>query len=307
MDRDTIISNLREWQAHRTATIRMQLRMDNQTLALIRRALGWQWDMDEKSREGLNKKAREIKASMEEGHSAVESQSTYNLSALAPYILMAQQAREPYDTYRKNVEKEMQKAVKELPIYDWWHAIRGVGDLGLALIIGECGDLSNYPNHRHLWKRLGLVPMKGKAASNLAGGELTAEEWTQLGYSPKRRSVVYTIGEAIVKSKGEYRELFDRRKREEIDKARAEGLTVVTSGKATADSWEASGLPRPEVVKKIDKGQHRTCGHIHERAKRYTEKQLLKHLWRQWVTLDGRVLPVDDGRYVTAVETEVAA
>jgi len=294
MDRETIISNLREWQAHRTATIRMQLRVDNQTLALIRRALGWQWDMDEKDRKGLNKQAQEIKASVEGGQGLGESQNDNIHTTLAPYILMAQQAREPYDAYRKQVEKSMAKAVRDLPVYAYWHAIKGVGDMGLALIIGECGDLSNYPNHRHLWKRLGLCPVSGKAASNLKGSDLTADEWTTLGYSPKRRSMVYTLGEAIIKSKGEYRDLFDRRKREEIEKAFAAGLTVVTTGKVTADSWEAAGLPRPEVVKKLDKELHRTCGHINARAQRYMEKQLIKHLWRAWVSLDGKTLDVGD-------------
>lgn len=91
---------------------------------------------------------------------------------------------------------------------------RGFGIESLATIIGETGDLGNYPNPGNLWARMGCAPFQsnGKAfmgATWKAGkeGKLSGEEWTQFGYSPRRRSVAYVIGENLVKQNatGPYR------------------------------------------------------------------------------------------------------
>jgi hypothetical protein len=188
-----------------------------------------------------------------------------------------------WDSMRKNKERSIKENASKLPVYEWWCGIRGCNGLGLGLIIGCTGDLSRYDNPGKVWRRLGLAPYKNKACSTwrMAGG-LSSDEWQQIGYSPKRRSVVYNIGDSLIKQGDEYRKVFLERKRFEFEKARKEGLAVVTTQRATADNWVKVGLPRPEVVKKFDRKEHRLASHVHARAQRYMEKRLLKDLWKQW-------------------------
>lgn len=103
-------------------------------------------------------------------------------------------------------EKVLAEAVTELPAYEWVKAQRGFGLANFAKIVGECGNLSNYPCPSALWSRMGLKPYtRKKDGMTLAGstwknkGGLSAEEWTEYGYSPRRRSVAFMLGESLFK------------------------------------------------------------------------------------------------------------
>ncbi len=207
------------------------------------------------------------------------------VACLAQDVVTDRQSLEAFRKQRKDVEGWMEDAVKRLPVCEWWCSIRGCNCLGLAIIIAETGDLSKYANPGKVWKRLGLAPVKEKSCSTWRKeGGLTAGDWVSAGYCPRRRSVVWNVGEALIKNNkdGEYRRLFLCRKRLEIEKAEKEGLEVVTTTKATADAWEKVGLPRPAVVRMYDKKKHRGVAHIHNRAKRYMEKRLIRELWKVW-------------------------
>ena len=59
---------------------------------------------------------------------------------------MSDAARAPADQRRRETEKEMERLAKQLPVYPWIKQINGAGELGLATIVAEAGDLSDYPN-----------------------------------------------------------------------------------------------------------------------------------------------------------------
>ena len=69
------------------------------------------------------------------------------------------------------------------------------------------------------------------------------------GYSPRRRSVLWQVGDVLIKSNrdGVYKKLYDERKIEEAK--------------------------NPELKSKM---------HIHRRAQRYMEKRLLVDMWEAW-------------------------
>jgi hypothetical protein len=115
--------------------------------------------------------------------------------------------------------------------------------LGLAVIVGVAGDLSNYSNPAKLWKRFGLAVIDGRAQRKVTN----TEQAIAMGYSPMRRSAMWTIGDAVIKTQGEYRELYLDRKMYEAERD-------------------------PEMSKM----------HCHRRAQRYMEKRLLRDLWRAW-------------------------
>lgn len=149
-------------------------------------------------------------------------------------------ARDGIEKSRKTVEKRLLALAKGLPIVGWVEQQRGVGLLSLAGIIGEAGDLSTYSNPAKLWKRMGLAVIGGERQRKKEGAA-----GIEHGYNPSRRSLVWTIGDCIIKAGGPLKELYNERKAYEM----------------------------PRVKTKM---------HAHNRAKRYIEKRLLRDMWRAW-------------------------
>lgn len=156
-------------------------------------------------------------------------------------------ATAPVKAERRAVERQIVKLAKDLPVWPWVEAVRGVGALGLGLIVGEAEDLSRYANPGKLWKRLGMAVMDdGKAQRRIA----TTEGGLAAGYSPRRRSLMHVIGESLIKQNGAtgyYKVLYNERKAYEL--ARAPEMALI---------------------------------HAHRRAMRYMEKRFLLHLWQAW-------------------------
>lgn len=151
------------------------------------------------------------------------------------------EARATIERNRKTVERRLVRLARDLPVAAWAKETRGLGMLGLAGIVGEAGNLATYETHARLWKRLGLAVMSDGTRQRRIKGDAAIEH----GYNAARRSLVWTIGTAIIKVGGPYREIYDARKALE-----AERVT--------------------------------TKGHAHNRAKRYMEKRLVRDLWRAW-------------------------
>ena len=249
-DIPAIVQELRELEGHRRNATKMQTRITNNTLAMIRRALGWQWDDDESERTKINKEAEKIRKAIEAGHSSSDSQTRIPAS-LAPFVIASAEARQPYDKLRDNCEKRMATLAAQLPAWEALKDIRGFSAKGLAAIVGEAGDLSNYPNHRHVWKRLGLAAYKGRACSSWRGAKdekLSADEWTKAGYCPSRRSIIYAyIEEPLIRAKGEFKAVYDRRRAQTAE---------------THPDWSKM--------------------HSANDARRVMSQQLIKRVWRVW-------------------------
>jgi hypothetical protein len=218
------------------------------------------------------------KAEAERLYKAMAGNGEHRMAAVA---LMANQpfleARSTIEGSRKAVEKRLDKLAQGLPVADWVKGVKGLGMGGLAAVIGEAGDLSNYPNPGKLWKRLGLAVIQGERQQKKSGPDAIEH-----GYSPSRRSIVWNWGDAMLRAKGDYQPVYLERMGVEVEKARAEGLVVATSAKETVESWVKRGLPEPTKVPRLDLKKHRSCGHIHNRAKRYMEKRIIRDLWRAW-------------------------
>lgn len=170
---------------------------------------------------------------------------------------------------RNEYDKNLSVLATRLPVYaSFVEPLNGMGALGLAQIIGEAGaDLSNYAAPAKLWRRFGLHVHDGRAFSSWRrSGGLSAEDWSNAGYSPRRRSVIYVIVNSLLKKPNRYKTLCDERKAIERQKAEAAGLIVAA----------AADIPKAEHAK------YRSMGHIKARAERYVGKRLLRDLWRAW-------------------------
>lgn len=244
-----LCAQLRELQAHRVATIRAMNAHSNASLALVRRACGFSTHDDEKSRAAAVKRSTAIVKAIESGKESdltPTDQIVANTTRL--YVLAMQEARGPMETYRKGVEKAMTNAARQLPAHAFVDRVKGFGTLGLAIIVGEAGDLSNYSNPGKLWKRLGLAVIDGAKQ----GKRTDPAEAERHGYNPRRRSAIWTLADSLLRTNdGEYKAAYVARKEYEMQRAEQEGLVM-------------------------------TRMHAHRRAARYAEKRLVRDLWVAW-------------------------
>lgn len=227
-------------------------RMDLALGAYLRRALGWQKDLPEKERKAIAKEATAI---------AKDALGT----RFESMVNAQTEGRACFDTVEAEALKAMVKLATALPVWQaWGKDIRGFGAKSLAVIVAEAGDLSNYPDKSKLWKRMGLAVMGDVRQGGLKKGA-SAEAWIEHGYSPKRRSQVWNIGDAMIKAQV-------RKVKDDADDDSGERIALGEYGQAYLDR-KAYELARDPEMAPIQ---------AHRRAQRVMEKRLLKHLWQAW-------------------------
>ena len=236
-----LIGNLTEMHRQRVDLHRAEKSLTLQIKAKCRRLCG-----------GDKAEADKVYRSMMNGMGHELAPSAAAVSA--PFI----QARSLIADQRSDCEKQMKKMAKELPVWSWVKEIRGFGELSLAGIIGETGDLNNYSTPSKLWKRLGLAVINGGRQRKVAGVEALEH-----GYAPQRRSLVWNLGDTMIK--GVIRKVND-------DDGEDTGERV------SLNEYGAIYLAR----KAYESERVETKAHAHNRAKRYMEKRLILDLWKAW-------------------------
>jgi hypothetical protein len=253
--------------------------------AYLRNSLGWRPDKPAAERKAIAAQALAIIAAGEQyrrsQRRAVAMAAKGRLpnalpemaEALRPYahiVLPTLEMRAHPDTLEASATRKMEDLARTLPVYAWVETVPGFAALGLAIIVAEAGDLADYPNPGKLWKRMGLAVIDGQRQGSVPGGlsrEARAKAWIERKYSPVRRSRSYTIANSLLMSGNpEYRDIYLSRKAYEVARAEADGLTVAP----------ASKIPKGKAA------SYRSLKHVDNRARRYTEKRLLRHVWQQW-------------------------
>lgn len=238
-DHSHTIASLRELHRQRQDFHRAEKSLTLQAKAICRRLCAG--DKDE---------ANKLYAAMEKG--ADDAQAEMARMLTEPFI----QARSILEGNRKRTEKAMEKSAKTLPVAQWVDGIKGFGIASLAAVIGEAGDLSNYPTHSHLWKRLGLAVIDGGRQRLMPGADAIIH-----GYCPSRRSVVWNVGQCVFKAQSQ-----------RVDKETGEVKKEAGEYRKLYDARKEYELPRVEGKK----------AHAHNRAMRYMEKKLMRDLWKAW-------------------------
>lgn len=167
------------------------------------------------------------------------------------------EARAIFEKRRAQTEKELERLAKSLPVATWVASIKGLGLGSLAAIIGEAGDLSLYATHSKLWKRLGLAVIDGGRQRRMTGDAALAH-----GYSPQRRSIVWNIGQCVLKAQSA-----------RVDKETGEEIKPAGKYRNVYDARKAYEIARDPNISKA---------HAHNRATRYMEKLVVRDLWRAW-------------------------
>lgn len=176
-------------------------------------------------------------------------------------------------------EKKIIALAKRLPVAPWVEGVRGFGLKSLGAIVGEAGDLSGYATHCRLWRRFGLAPWEYQGQVKMgctwrkrSHEKLPAEEWTKYKYSPRRRSVIFVIGESLLKgNRGIYRQHYDESKTK-TRKMHPEWWLCEDCGGDKAKRGKCKGCG----------GKGERPGHAHNHAMLLMTKLLLRDLWKEW-------------------------
>lgn len=199
VDVSKISADLQSLQRERSIVLKSRNMQANRLQAIVAGTLGYSSSMPEKERA---KKFQEASAVIK---AVAAEEADYPLKAVILTTLVGINA---FNDIKKVLEKKMEKLAKQLPVHSWVEEPeqRGFGSLFLAIVIGETGDLANYANPGKVWRRLGCAPhtFDGKTQMGATwrsgkNGKLPSAEWEQFGYSPRRRSIAFLIGEGIVK------------------------------------------------------------------------------------------------------------
>ena len=198
---------------------------------------------------------------------AIESKKEHPLAipammSVAPLLT----GREPIENERLGAEKQLRKMAVNLPGYQFCMKTVGLSEFTIYALTGSCPGVNlrgflDFDTYSRVFKRLGLGVMDDGTRQRRVAGE----KGMRHAYSPERRSVVWTIGDSIIKGKGPYRKMYDDFKLVEQQAAEGKGLTI---------------LPAARITDKMkESGKYISEGHIHNRAKRKMEKAVVRDVW----------------------------
>lgn len=258
---DYLCGNLMKLQRDRVFAIRQQMRCDASVLAYVRRELGFTTNMSEADRKRVSAEARRIMRAAEQGedhHLRAEEATLPVIQSCSAVVLRNMVARQSWDEMRVSCEKQMRKVAHDLPVWPFVETVRGLSDLGLAVIVGEAGNLGDYPKKGHLWKRLGLAVIDGSRQGN-PGSAATAEDWIRHGYNRQRRAQVYAFVDDVM-------------------------LRAQWRGpKGDAPGYPIGPYGMHYIRKKAEYlGREWPPKHAENAARRYMAKMLIRDLWNAW-------------------------
>ena len=128
------IDLIRAKHRERSFAMDQRKRLDLALGAFLRLMMGWRKDLPEAERKAI---AAEAARAMDEGD-----------GPWAEVIAASRIGSAPFENIEDAAKKEMARLAKELPVWEAFGAgVRGFGEVSLAVIVGEAGDLSNYATH----------------------------------------------------------------------------------------------------------------------------------------------------------------
>lgn len=271
---EKICSELVSLQRQRTVIIKSRNMQSNRLQAIVAGALGYNSHQEKNDREKYMKLASDKIKAISRGE--CRDFPLYNIVRTTMIGITA------FNDHKDELEDSMIKTAKTLPIASWVEEEeqRGFGYLSLATIIGETGNLFNYETPSRMWKRFGMCPKEFNGQTLMGStwrmgkfGKLPASEWEEFGYSPRRRSIAYLVGESMVKCNGTgpYRKCYDEQKEYAV-KHRLEWIKCKCLG-----TGKVSGKNCTECL-----GKGMKMLRCHRHAMMMATKMIMLSLWCRW-------------------------
>jgi hypothetical protein len=251
----------------RKFAIKAQSRADRSVESFIAGMLGYRREMTETERRNVYAAAGRLRKAIEDGRDIPE-QFQEVCQTCAPLVFASKSARIPWDRIRESAEDEMRRLVATLPVWSFVQNVRGLGELGLATIIAETGDLSNYATKERVWKRLGLAVIQGERQRRVR----SAEEAELHGYNPERRAWIWAITDSM------FRHQWAGDKDENGKNPVLSKLPVAVPAHPTGPYGEVYQARKQATADRLDWSP----GRRENDARRIMSKELVKHLWQHW-------------------------
>jgi hypothetical protein len=254
-----VINFIRAEHRRRRFAMKVQQKVDRALESFVRRnCTDWHFDADEKARKKFNEQTVTIIKTAQTGEGD---------PIIVELVQATGLARKPFDAVRKAAEKKMAELAEMLPVADGVRSIHGAGLPGLATIVAEAGDLSNYRNPAKLWNRLGYAPFDGYAGSTWKRRTwrpraLSADEWVEHPFAGERYALMFSISESL------WRAQWIGAKKAGTD----EGIPDGPYGEIYAKRRAHTLVTHPDWTKM----------HSHKDALRVMMKRFLLDLWFQW-------------------------
>lgn len=243
------IDAIREHWRVRQNWVKSRTSLTNQAKNYCRRLAYVELGRDAEKKAVIKEAAKIYSAALGKG---THPQAETAFKAMAPQLRARDAISPDLEAIKKTIDMYAMEILAQLPqVMAYVESVPGFGIQSFAGIVGEAGDLGSYSNTAKLWKRMGLAVIGGERQRKKEGAA-----GIEHGYNPARRSLMWTIGDCIIKAGGSLKELYNERK-----------------------VYEA-----PRVKTKM---------HAHNRAKRYIEKRLLRDLWRAWRDAMRRLSTID--------------
>lgn len=274
-DLGVVLNRLAELQAMRRSLISAKNVLINKAKAITRRQLNWYSGDADDVRKGINARAAKIVDTIFAGKPLAADDAETVAGIFLSLIIFRKMAAPAIDGV-KQIEKAMARLAATTPGRGFVEQQRGASLKGLGVLLGEAGNIANYPKPGHLCKRFGVAPFVKDGTAHACStwrmqGGLTSKEWADRErgpkYNPHRRAELYAvIGDSLIRAKGAYYDLYLERKDYERRCAEARGLRVMPAARIPAK----------------DRDGYMSDMHIHMRAKRYMEQRFLIDLWKAW-------------------------
>lgn len=261
MNTEEIVNEIRQHHRKRRFAMKVQQKVERSLESYVRiNYTPWKPDATEAERKKANAAAKALIAAARKG--APEASEIFEV------VEVSDKARTPADDLRKKHEDTMAELAEALPVFPFVEAIHGAGAVGLAQIIGEAGDLSNYKKSPcRLWKRLGFAPYDGLAGSTWKRDKwrpraLTKDEWIENPFSGERYAAMIQIAQSLW-----FKQWIGKGKTEDgVGKPNGHYGQVYFERR----QWTAASHPEWKP------------GRAHKDALRFMMKRFLKDLWIAW-------------------------
>lgn len=173
----------------------------------------------------------------------------------------------------KAVDRQLTALMRRHPLRSFIDEARGIALPGAARLLGVTGSLDRFSTVSKLWAYLGLHVVDGKAPRRARG--------TKANWSPEGRKTCFVLGENIVRSGGDgpYRAAYDEKK--------AAYLARKLTGPSECPFGHEHRAKSKGGAEKPGAAPCSVDGHVHNAAKRYAVKFLLREMWREWRRVQG--------------------
>jgi len=253
-----IIAGIREANRWRVQNMKSRVSCENRISAMcrIQCSKDFPGQLTEAQMKALNKQAQAMKQrivtdKMIDGDEVVYFNSTAQMAMIPEF-------KHKEDHYL-NI---MVGLCKQLPASEFPDRIKGFNIRGMAKIIGECGDLSNYATISRLWKRLGLAVIDGRAQCRVKSDKAKA---VQQGYVPRRRAELWNIADSMFKHQ--------------------QGKVCDETGALLREFGPYAHVYNQQKQRWL--AREASNKHADNHARRYMTKTLVLDLWRYWIDLHG--------------------